>query len=116
MILQKQVNVIHKKVGPTQIEHRMAHRAWRRAQTDEFKAESSSLKGQRKTIYWAISTTPTIHKIPLIPPFAKGGNCYPPLWKRGARGDFLIKPLNISVLHRAINAICRSSIRSFEAF
>jgi hypothetical protein len=43
--------------------------------------------------------------------FAKGGNCYPPLWKRGARGDFLIKPLNISVLHRAINTICRSSIK-----
>jgi hypothetical protein len=59
-------------------------------------------------------TTPTIHKIPLIPPFAKGGNCYPPLWKRGARGDFLIKPLNISVLHRAINAICRSSTMSYE--
>jgi hypothetical protein len=47
---------------------------------------------------------------PPYSPFAKGGNCYPPLWKRGARGDFLIKPLNISVLHRAINAICRSSI------
>jgi len=68
-----------------------------------------------------INTTPTIHKIPLIPPLlaaqalaqrAKGGNCYPPLWKRGARGDFLTKPLNISVLHRAINAICRSSIKS----
>ena len=44
--------------------------------------------------------------------FAKGGNCYPPLWQRGARGDFLIKPLNISVLHRAINAICRSSTNS----
>ena len=47
---------------------------------------------------------------PPYSPFAKGGNCYPPLWKRGARGDFLIKPLNISVLHRAINVICRSSI------
>jgi hypothetical protein len=47
---------------------------------------------------------------PPYSPFAKGGNCYPPLWKRGARGDFLIKPLNLSVLHRAINAICRSSI------
>jgi hypothetical protein len=47
---------------------------------------------------------------PPYSPFAKGGNCYPPLWKRGARGDFLIKPLNISVLHRAINAIYRISI------
>jgi len=42
--------------------------------------------------------------------FGKGREITP-LWQRGARGDFLIKPLNISVLHRAINAICRSSIR-----
>ena len=26
-------------------------------------------------------------KIPLIPPFSKGESPFPPLWKRGVRGD-----------------------------
>ena len=93
------------------------------------RAEVWRLRSDSDTRFFYITnTTPTIHKIPLIPPLPKGeiviplfGNPFPVIDRqRGARpvewgillhrarGDFLIKPLNISVLHRAINAICRS--------
>jgi hypothetical protein len=34
------------------------------------------------------------HKIPLHPPLPKGELKYPPLWKRGVRGDFVINKFN----------------------
>jgi len=43
MILQKQVDVIHKKVGPA---NKRSQRAWGMEHRVKFKAESSKLKAQ----------------------------------------------------------------------
>jgi hypothetical protein len=44
------------KILKTAWSHTYGRQAKGMAQSDEFKAESSSLKGQRKTIYWAIGS------------------------------------------------------------